>query len=98
MKVVIFEKRFKSVYSLGGLYKRLLAAVSKISFCSAIEIVEEGEVAQEEVRRERMESFLQGLTESDIELHLDSKCRRLLRRYRNRKEKEAQRTKEVMCL
>ena len=68
------------------------------AFRSAIEIVEEGEVAQEEVRRERMESFLQGLTESDIELRLDSKCRRLLRRYRNRKEKEAQRTKEVCPL
>lgn len=57
--------------------------------------MEEKETVQEEIRRERLESFLQGLTESDIELRLDTKCRRLLRRYRSRKEKEAQRTKEV---
>lgn len=53
------------------------------------------EDSSEEIQGEQLESFLQGLTESDIELRLETKCRRLLRKYRDRKSKEAIRKKEV---
>uniref|UniRef100_A0A336MUJ4 CSON006942 protein n=1 Tax=Culicoides sonorensis TaxID=179676 RepID=A0A336MUJ4_CULSO len=55
---------------------------------------EEKEEIIEDAQGEQLESFLQGLTESDIELRLESKCRRLLRKYRERKAKEAIRKKE----
>lgn len=57
---------------------------------------EEKEEVSEEAQGDQLESFLQGLTESDIELRLETKCRRLLRKYRERKAKEAIRKKEVI--
>lgn len=59
---------------------------------------EEKEEISEELQGDQLESFLQGLTESDIELRLETKCRRLLRKYRERKSKEAIRKKEVIFL
>lgn len=56
---------------------------------------EEKEEVLEEAEGYQLESFLRGLTESDIELRLETKCRRLLRKYRERKAKEAIRKKEV---
>lgn len=56
---------------------------------------EEPELKDDEIKAKKLESFLDGLTESTIELRLETKMRRLLTKYRERKNREERHKLEV---